>query len=191
MPNGGSDCCGTCWFNRANRGERGYARRDDSIEPHCEIRDQAIPDPFWTYCANHPHRRPDRDPIPIGPIMVNASGGLDNDREVWKPSPDSEEIRRHLLDLLEDIFTHMKADRYPIGPGVAEAVMAHLGEFREERAAPRLELIVESCPDFIAEPAQDALDRIRGVQPPSDGVWDETSGMAYRIFQAHQKDKPE
>ena len=39
MPNGGSDCCGTCWFNRKNRGEKGYPKdRDNDVEPYCEIR---------------------------------------------------------------------------------------------------------------------------------------------------------
>ena len=71
MPNGGSDCCGTCWFNRTNQGERGTQHRDESVPPYCEIRDLAIDDPFWTYCANHPHRRPERDPIPIGPVLAS------------------------------------------------------------------------------------------------------------------------
>ena len=64
MPNGGADCCGTCWFNRKNRGKRDWLQHTENSEPHhCEIRDVAIDDPFYTYCANHPHRRPDRDPI--------------------------------------------------------------------------------------------------------------------------------
>ena len=101
MPNGGSDCCGTCWFNRTNRGRRDWQQhRDESAPPYCEIRKVAIDDPFWTYCANHPHRRPDRDPIPIGPITRYAGDGCSNEREVWAPSPDSEEIRLHLLELL-------------------------------------------------------------------------------------------
>ena len=46
MPNGGSDCCGTCWFNRANRGEMGSGNHDHSIPSHCEIRDLAIE--YWS-----------------------------------------------------------------------------------------------------------------------------------------------
>ena len=47
MPNGGSDCCGTCWFNRKNEGEAGYGKgRDSSIEPYCDIRGQAIENPL-------------------------------------------------------------------------------------------------------------------------------------------------
>ena len=69
MPNGGSDCCGTCWFNRKDRGERDWPKHvDNALPDHCEIRDLAIEDPFYTYCANHPHRRPERDRIPIGPV---------------------------------------------------------------------------------------------------------------------------
>ena len=97
MPNGGSDCCGTCWFNRTNRGERDWlTHADRSLPPYCEIRNLAIEDPFYTYCANHPHRRPDRDPIPIGPVTrydEGREGTSPSPRYVWKPSPDSVEIR--------------------------------------------------------------------------------------------------
>ena len=145
MPNGGSDCCGTCWFNRKNQGERDWLLYvDTSVSPYCEIRDIAIKDPFYTYCANHPHRRPDRDPIPIGPVMRHGGWeeerrvqagqpdvlvSKENPRYVWKPSPDSEEIRQHLLNLLESIFEHMSRDWYPIGDGLGETVIRQLGEF--------------------------------------------------------------
>ena len=66
MPNGGSDCCGTCWFNRSLEGQRGSANFNDEIPSHCEIRDLDIPDPFYTYCANHPCHRPGRDPMRQG-----------------------------------------------------------------------------------------------------------------------------
>ena len=33
MPNGGSDCCGTCWFNRKNRGERDWHKHVDNTLP--------------------------------------------------------------------------------------------------------------------------------------------------------------
>src|SRR5215510_11637965 len=91
MPNGGSDCCGTCWFN-VNKVEAGYSHPDDT--GFCSIRNLSIDDPFWTYCANHPKRRPERDSIPIGPVFTGS------DRELWRDSPDTEEIREHLLALL-------------------------------------------------------------------------------------------
>ena len=70
MPNKGSDCCGTCWFNARNKGQAGYGHSGDSEPNLCIIRSLTIEDPFWTYCGNHPHRRPDRDLIPIGPVFV-------------------------------------------------------------------------------------------------------------------------
>ena len=108
MPNGGSDCCGSCWFNRSNGGKRGTANFNGNIPSYCEIRQLDIPNPFYTYCANHPYRRIDRDPIPIGPVYVH---GADDAREFWQPSPDTEEIRLHLLDLVRSPEKHK--DGYP------------------------------------------------------------------------------
>ena len=101
----------------------------------------AIRRPFWTYCANHPHRRPDRDPVPIGPILVYAGDGWTNDREAWRPSPDTETIRLHLLEMLntlDETISHIEPDWYPIGPPLAATIMWQLGQFREERAVQRL-----------------------------------------------------
>ena len=108
MPNGGSDCCGTSWFNQSDVGERGGRNFNDEIPSFCDICGLAIPDPFYTYCANHPHHRPNRDPIPIGPVYVGGSSGK---REFWKPSPDSEEIRQHLLHIVRTPEEH--GDGYP------------------------------------------------------------------------------
>lgn len=165
MPNGGSDCCGTCWYNKRNQGERDWLlHMDSSIPP---------------YCANHPHRRPDRDPIPIGPVMRHGGWkeerrvengqtvltSWENPRYVWKPSPDSEEIRQHLLNLLNEIFEHMSKDWYPIGDGLGETVIRQLGEFRERRAVRYLEWIRDNLEDsvgFMADAASQALAMIRG-----------------------------
>lgn len=162
MPNGGPDCCGTCWFNRRNRGEAGYEHADDeSIEPYCEIRDVPITDPFYTYCANHPHRRPDRDRIPIGPI-TRPRGGYNPAyvREAWILSPDTEEIRTHLLHLLSDFFTHVSRDQIPIGPGIGEVIVWQLGEFREKRAEDHIKWISENYPNPWKAIAHTALEKI-------------------------------
>ena len=171
MPNGGSDCCGTCWFNRSNDGARGYAgRRGKRVPPHCEIRDEPIEDPFWTYCANHSFRRPEKDRIPIGPILV--AGGLPDNpyhnpyypdnpyypygRVVWKLSPDTEEIRQHLLALLAE-FETTTADR--------RVVVWQLGEFREQRAVETMQRLVDELPEESAATVRQALKRIRnGVE---------------------------
>jgi len=38
MPNGGSDCCGTCWFNARNKGEAGYGHALATEPARCTIR---------------------------------------------------------------------------------------------------------------------------------------------------------
>ncbi len=140
MPNGGTDCCGTCWFNRANRGRKGSRNHDREIPSYCEIRDFAIENPFYTYCANHPYRVHDRDPIPIGPVYRNVSmGPFDDYREPFLPSPDTEEIRQHLLYMLDNFFEHFVRDRYPIGINLCEAIIRQLGEFQEKRAEKHIE----------------------------------------------------
>src|SRR5215472_12960677 len=111
MPNGGSDCCGTCWFNGRNKGEAGYDHADDTEASFCTIRGLAIENPFWTYCTNHPHHRPNRDPIPIGPVFIDA-GGYPYGRNQWQPSPDTEMVRQHLLELVLAI-QEQPAEEYP------------------------------------------------------------------------------
>ena len=55
MPNGGSDCCGTCWFNRRNQGERGYPEgRNRGVAPYCDIRDVAIREPVLDLLCQPP-----------------------------------------------------------------------------------------------------------------------------------------
>ena len=144
MPNGGSDCCGTCWFNLKNKGQAGYDHACDSEPALCTIRDITIETPFYTYCGNHPRRRPERDSIPIGPVYIGNSSGA---RKLWKPSPDTEEIRQHLL-LLLDKMEEQPSSEYPIGIYTDEVVVWQLGEFRETRALKRLKQIALFRPDF-------------------------------------------
>ena len=146
MPNGGSDCCGTCWFNARNKNEAGYAQTGRNEGAYCLIRDFAIEDAFYTYCGNHPHRRPQRDPVPIGPVFVaKADGG----RRVSRPSPDTEDIRQHLLTLVARII-EKPASEYPIGTFVDELLVWQLGDFKEARAVVELRRIASFKPG-IAE----------------------------------------
>ena len=143
MPNGGSDCCGTCWFNRSLGGQRGSANFNRETPSHCEIRDLEIPDSFYTYCANHPCQRPGRDPIPIGPVYVYRATGPSGEggREEWQPSPDTEEIRQHLLDIVclpeehTDEGYHFHTRPTHIEP------LTQLLEWRDGRLVPALEEI--------------------------------------------------
>jgi hypothetical protein len=100
MPNGGSDCSGTCWFSAKNKGEAGYTHSRDPEPAFCSIRGLTIEDPFYSYCANHPHRRPEQDLIPIGPVFIGDSSGA---RLMWQRSPDTEEVRQHLLSPLAEM----------------------------------------------------------------------------------------
>jgi hypothetical protein len=139
MPNGGSDCCGTCWFNARNKGQAGYIRDRDSGPDFCTIRNLQIDDaPFHTYCCNHPHRRPDRDSIPLGPVFVMRAGSrtaafAEVGRDVLCASPDAQLIRQHLLDLLTEMAPEPPTVGYA-GISVDEAVVWQLGEFQERRA---------------------------------------------------------
>jgi hypothetical protein len=144
MPNGGSDCCGTCWFNSRNKADAAKAEATRASQPAtCTIRSLAIEKPFWTYCANHPHRRPQRDPVPIGPVFVhNDAGG----RTLWQPSPDTPQVREHLLSLLGEI-SEKPASEYPIGIYADEVVVWQLGEFREAGATAELQRIASFDPD--------------------------------------------
>jgi hypothetical protein len=134
MPNGGSDCCGTCWFNTRNKGEEGYGHAADPEPSLCAIRDFSIESPFYTYCGNHPHRRPEKDPIPIGPVYTGDSSG---ERKLWKASPDTEEVRGHLLALLGQM-QEAPGSEYPLGVYADEIVAWQLGEFKEARALDQL-----------------------------------------------------
>jgi len=143
MPNGGSDCCGTCWFNAKNKGQAGYDHARDPEPDFCTIRDLPIENAFYTYCANHPHRRPEKDSVPIGPVFTGDSTG---ERQPWKPSPDTEEIRRHLLDLLERMEERPGAE-YPLGIHADEVLVWQLGEFREPRAVEPLRRVAAFDPE--------------------------------------------
>ena len=151
MPNGGSDCCGTCWFNRSNGGEPGSADFDPAVPSYCEIRDLAIPDPFYTYCANHPHHRANRDPIPIGPVYVHDHGE-GSGRVFWQPSPDTEEVRQHLLDIVRTPEEHR--DGYPFhAPPPHIMAIEQLVDFGDERVVEALEELVQRDEVKEARPA--------------------------------------
>ena len=143
MPNGGSDCCSTCWFNQSHEGQRGSGNFNREIPSHCEIRDLDIPDPFYPYCANHPYHRPSRDRIPIGPVYVHRASDPSGEggREEWQPSPDTEEVRRHLLDIVRLPEEHADEGYHFYTRPAHIAARMQLLEWRDERLVPALEEI--------------------------------------------------
>jgi len=68
MPNGGPDNCGTCGFNRRNRGIWRNPAPDETEVSFCEIRGMLILGDHWTYCQN----RHSRTREPIGPIYASG-----------------------------------------------------------------------------------------------------------------------
>ena len=135
MPNGGSDCCGTCWFNSKNDGEPGYHGSKKPGPVRCIIRDIEPEDPFYTYCANHPHHNTSKIAVPLGPVYITE------EREVWLLPPNSEEITQQLLQILDSITNEVQT-RYPSPTDLEEVVINQLKDLKEERAIPGLLKIV-------------------------------------------------
>lgn len=153
MPNGGSDCCGTCWFNSKNDGTPGYhgAEKDGMVV--CQIREHEIEDPFYTYCVNHPHHNPERLEVPIGPVYTG------DDREVLFKAPHNEKVREALIHLLENIQEE-PTDLYPAGISLDDQAITEVGKLGDKRASSALRRILtfnpESSPD---QPKPFARDR--------------------------------
>lgn len=145
MPNGGTDCCGYCWFNRTNRGRAGRVHDPLPGPAVCEIRGIEIASPFYTYCANHPKRSPERETSPIGPVWTDRGRG----REILHPSPDDAVIRERLLGLLANIRPTPSAE-YPLGAAREHTIVWQLGEFGEPRAIDDLERIARFPPQAVA-----------------------------------------
>ena len=137
MPNGGSDCCGTCCFNSRNKGESGYAHATDPGEDRCMIRDLHIQNSFYTYCANHPHHNPKKTQTPVGPVYIG-----DGDRRIeLAKSADTPEIRSELVKLL-GVIPEKPSVEYPFGQYFDEQVIRQLGTFREPEAINGLRRII-------------------------------------------------
>lgn len=78
MPNGGSDNCCWCVFNRLRpEGDSTSGGLNAPSEAYCFIRNETIINPLWTYCANY-HTGSD---IPDGPIF--SAGIHDHHRIPW------------------------------------------------------------------------------------------------------------
>lgn len=131
MPNGGSDCCGTCWFNNANDGQAGMARQPNTKDVVCTIRNLEIPQPFWTYCINHPHHNYEKIDVPIGPVYIND--GYPYSRKLWMQPPDTPEVREKLLGLLDKI-DEQTAKVYPLPMNFDHEIIKQLQFFKEMRA---------------------------------------------------------
>jgi hypothetical protein len=75
-------------------------------------------------------------------VLISRRGGS---REVWRASPDTDDIRRHLLMLLAHIKERPKSE-YPIGLFLDEIVVWQIGEFQDRRAIAELKRIATFHP---------------------------------------------
>ncbi len=114
--------------------------------PHCTIRHLDVPNPFYTYCANHPHKNPQRLEIPIGPVYAGDSMG---NREVIHPLADTEEHRLGHIQLLAQI-PEQPSQEYPAGMSLDLSVILQLLEWKEQRALPGLDRIAAFNPTAAA-----------------------------------------
>jgi hypothetical protein len=166
MPNGGVDNCSTCWFNAKNRGQCGHDVDKTSGPDYCTIRSLLIVgSPAYTYCANHAYVRLIRDPIPIGPVYQDLVGA--GNRLPWVLSPDTEEIRQHLMGLFAQLYepdaSPSDSEAFPeYSPAedpsltairqhantswLYEVVVWQLGEFHETRALSGLKSFLATYP---------------------------------------------
>lgn len=135
MPNGGSDCCGTCWFNSNNEGKTGSHGAIKETIARCVIRDIEIPKPFWTYCANHPHHNKQKISVAIGPIYIND--GYPYSRKLWKKAPDNEAVRLKLLKLLDEMNME-QIQTYLTETDFEVELIKQLQDCKEKRAIPGL-----------------------------------------------------
>ncbi|MCY3713681.1 MAG: hypothetical protein OXH02_10355 [Gemmatimonadetes bacterium] len=185
MPNGGSDCCGTCRFNRANAGLENLSPllREDMERvheaSHCEIRGLDIQNPFWTYCANHTSRMKRGYSVPLGPVYVHEWNHVVNsdgvrvpvsNRIPWVDAPDTEEVRTQLLQFLKEL--ELLSDSYPWhGKDLVHEVVDELERLREPRAIPILEQIAKDLSEKGEEPdgIRIAIERIQSAMETDRG----------------------
>jgi hypothetical protein len=102
------------------------------------------------------------------------TAALSGGRQLWQASPDTEEIRQHLLSLL-DAQQQQPSSEYPAGMYADEVVVWQLGEFREVRAIAGLRRIADFDPSVremgpfgrtrqtLVKMAREAIAKIEGV----------------------------
>lgn len=153
MPNGGSDCCGTCCFNELRETpaeEEGRPRKG-----RCTLRGLDIDHPFHKYCINHPRHNRREIQEPIGPIFT--TGKYPNSRVPCEPAPDSPEIRARLLALLDDVTFGNTRSSYPFRGMFFDAiVLNHLAELKERAALPGILRFLKEAKDKFLQPRTEA-----------------------------------
>lgn len=144
MPNGGSDCCGTCSFNELKDAPEAKPRG-----PHkgrCVLRGLDVDSAFHYYCVNHPYHNTRDIREPIGPVYTADMTSFSYTRVPSTAAPDSPEIRTRLLDLLEGLPSGETRSLYPSrGIFFDAVVLNHLAELKERAALPRILRFLEAA----------------------------------------------
>ena len=118
MPNGGSDCCMTCWFNPGAKYPPAEDFKDKSSEEilallesvpkpsdsYCKIRHFPVKDAAYTYWLNSNRHSYKQSPIPVGPVFEFSGDYQTNERHISIKCPDTPEIRDNLLEIANDMI---------------------------------------------------------------------------------------
>lgn len=150
MPNGGSDCCGTCmFFSEYDKKKQTSEISQDSICKCC-IREIEIDVPFYTYCANHQDHNQKKYRIPIGPVY--ECKGYPYVRNVLKEAPNDEKTRSLIINVLNNININSRIER---GFIFSETdfdleVIKHVTQLRDNRALGKLKEITNWPEEYYA-----------------------------------------
>ena len=151
MPNGhgvlqGAPVCALCWYYKDSK---------------CTIRDVPIYHQVDTLCLNHPAFMPDGNETPVGPVLwhliaLHLRHWNPLPENVWASSPDTEEVRIHLLRILENLDQVSTRVRLGAASPIGAIVIWQLLEFREQRAVPVLQRLSDHWPkvDLFKEALQ-------------------------------------
>lgn len=132
MPNGGTDNCGTCSFNKRNKGTTGHLYANVDAPHHCLLRDFQITERsegFWIYCGNHSQLPNGGIDVPIGPVFKNFSGSSAGERVVVLESPDNSAVRNTLLRFVGSM---------PVQTSTMSPISSKLHDFGSRRQQPML-----------------------------------------------------
>lgn len=73
------------------------------------------------------------------------TGDASGHREHWRDVVDTPEVRQHHIDILYDAAdNYYSGGNYPLGIGLLQVVSLQLGYWKERRAIPALEALIEA-----------------------------------------------
>ena len=181
MPNGGSDCCMTCWFNpgaarppQVDYAEAAWAdavpertaqqKTGNPVEQYCGIRQFPVENATHTYCLNNPRHTFPPSRVPLGPVFGFSGNYESDERRILIECPDTPEIRDNLLEIANSMINRPETWAPYLIMSKLEVIAFQLAHFREERARPVFEYLAnlnlsrDQLPSFYVD---DATERLR------------------------------